>query len=388
MKELQNILQAFEQAQAHHQRAAIATVVNTQGSVYRRPGARMFMTETGQMVGAISGGCLESDVWERAQALIASGGGSIQVRYDANANDDLVWGLGMGCNGAVDVLIESLEVPSATSQLEFIAECFQQQQAGAIATIFQVQGEIGVDIADRLFLKADGTVVEAIAHPQLQTRLLSDAYQVLATGRNQVMTYSLDNGCVEVLIEAIQPPVSLLVIGAGYDAIPVVEFAKQLGWQVTVIDHRSTYATRDRFPQADQVIAVYPVEISNTLSWSAQTVAVVMTHHYLQDKTWLKLLLPSPLRYLGVLGPKRRTQKLLEDLQLEGILLNGSHHHLYNPVGLDIGAETPEEIALAIVAEIQAVLAERSGGHLRSRSGSIHSETHSCLTLVSSGCVV
>ena len=382
MKELQNILKAFQQAQAHQQRAAIATVVKTQGSVYRRPGARMLMTETKQMVGAISGGCLESDVFEQAQPLMASGGQPIRACYDATATQDLIWGLGMGCNGAVEVLIESLHTESANRQLDFIAECFQQHQAGAIATVFHIEGESDVSIADRLFLKSDGTIVDAIAHSQLRTRLLSDTYQTLATGKNQVVTYPVDQGCVEVFIEAIHPPVSLLVVGAGYDAIPVVQLSKQLGWQVTVMDHRSTYAMRDRFPQADQVIIGHPDALSSVLNGAALTAAVVMTHHYLQDKNWLKTLLPLPSRYVGVLGSKQRTQQLINDLQVEGFSSESCLHHLYAPIGLDIGAETPEEIALAIVAEIQAVLAGRTGGHLRSRLGSIHSESDSWLTLV------
>lgn len=384
MKDLQNILRAFEQAQAHQQRAAIATVVKTQGSVYRRPGARMLVTETGQMIGAISGGCLEHDVLAQAQGLISVGGEPIRVNYDATANQDLVWGLGIGCNGTVEVLIEALQAGgSATRQLEFIAECFQQRQPGAIATVVQVEGETNVSIADRLFLKLDGTVIDAIAHPSLQTRLLSDTAQALKKGRNQVVTYPLNQAVVEVLIEVVHPPVSLLVVGAGYDAIPVVELAKHLGWQVTVIDHRATYATRDRFPQADQVYVGHASDLSSTLNLTAYTAAVIMTHHYLQDQTWLKTLLPASLGYLGVLGPKQRTQQLLADMRAEDISLSEPRRHrLYAPVGLDIGAETPEEIALAIVAEIQAVLAERTGGHLRSRTGSIHSENQVCLTLV------
>lgn len=383
MKELQNILKAFEQSKNSGQCAAIATVVKTSGSVYRRPGARMFLTQAGQMVGAISGGCLESDVFERAQPLMLNGGNPIVVQYDTTASDDVVWGLGLGCNGAVQVLIESLNTESAQSQLEFIAECFQQKQSGAIATVFQVEGEISTQIASRLMLKADGTVVNGITDRQLATQLLQDTYQVLSEAKTRVISYTLDNGFAEVLIEVIHPPVPLLIFGAGYDAIPVVELAKQLGWHVTVIDHRPTYATRDRFPQADEIIICNPNELQAKLNLNPHMVAVVMTHHYLHDQTLLRTLLPSPIRYLGILGPKRRTQQLLEDLRTEEFTATESQlQHLYAPVGLDIGAETPEEIALAIVAEIQAVIANRSGSYLRERQGSIHGETQPCLTLV------
>jgi xanthine dehydrogenase accessory factor len=372
MKELQAILEVFEQSRSSGQRSAIATIVKTMGSVYRRPGARMLLTEAGQMVGAISGGCLESDVFERAKPLLLQNSEPIIVQYDTTASDDLIWGIGMGCNGAIKVLIESLNT-GAKSQLEFIAECFQQNQPGAIATIFQVEGDVDVQIADRLFLKPDGTVVHRIANPQLVNRLLQDTYGVLAAGKTQVISYILDHGSVEVLIEAIHAPVPLLIFGAGYDAIPVVQLAKQLGWHVTVIDHRSTYATRDRFPQADEIIICHPHELEANLTLNSRTIAVVMTHHYLHDRTLLQTLLPSPIHYLGVLGSKQRTQQLLEDLHIEGyVTTNVQQQRLYYPIGLDLGAETPDEIALAIVAEIQAVLTKHVGGMLRDRNAPIH----------------
>lgn len=370
MKELQNILAAFEKSQSS-ERSAIATIVKTIGSVYRRPGARMLLTEAGQIVGAISGGCLESDVFERAKPLLQDSK-PIVVQYDTTVSDDVIWGLGMGCNGSVQVLIESLNTASAKRQLEFIADCFQQNQPGAIATIFQVEGDVDVQIADRLFLKPDGTVAEGAANPQLATRLLPDTCGVLAEGKTQVISYVLDHGSVEVLIEAVHPPVPLLIFGAGYDAIPVMQLAKQLGWHVTVIDHRPTFATRDRFPQADEIIVCNPNELHVHLTLNSRMVAVVMTHHYLHDQTLLRTLLPSPIHYLGMLGPKRRTQQLLEDLSIQGLTSDDQLQRLYYPIGLDLGAETPEEIALAIVAEIQAVFTERTGGMLKDRKAPIH----------------
>jgi xanthine dehydrogenase accessory factor len=371
MKELQTILNAFKQSQRLGQRSAIATVIKTSGSVYRRPGARMLLTESGEMIGAISGGCLESDVFEQAKPVLLQESTPIVVQYDTTAQDDVVWGLGMGCNGTVQVLIESLNDTSAMRQLSFIADCFQQNQSGAIATVFQVIGKTQTRIAARLCLKTDGTVINEITDQRLANQILRDANQQLAKGKSLVKSYSLDDGLAEVFIEIVQPPVQLLVFGAGYDAIPVVQFAKQLGWQVTVIDPRSTYATPDRFPQADTLIVCQPNRLQDHLTLNSQMVAVVMTHHYLHDRTLLQTLLPASLRYLGVLGPKRRTQQLLADLQAEGCKTN---QRLHSPIGLDIGAETPEEIALAIVAEIQAVLSRRSGQFLHDRPGAIHDE--------------
>ena len=239
MKELQDILKTFEQIKHSKVKAAIATVVKTSGSVYRRPGARMLITESGQMVGAISGGCLESDIVERAQPLILHNGEPILVEYDTTASNDLVWGLGMGCNGTVNVLIESV-YNSAQSQLEFIAECFRAHQPGVIATVFDVKGEVATSIASRVYLHSDGTITNEISDRQLAAHLQQNAYQVLTEGKTRVISYSLDNGSADVLIEVIRPPVPLLVFGAGYDAVPIVQLTKQLGWHVTVIDRRSS----------------------------------------------------------------------------------------------------------------------------------------------------
>lgn len=222
MKELQNIIAAIEQIKHSNQRTAIATVVKTSGSVYRRAGARMLLTESGQTIGTISGGCLESDVFEQAQEVIFDKSEPILVQYDTTASDDIVWGLGLGCNGMVHVLIESLSDTSTSSQLEFITACFAQNQPGVIATIFQVRGETQIKVASRLFCKQDGTVINNIVDSAFAQKVQSEAQQVLQQGRSCVKSYLLANGVAEVLLEVIQPPVELLIFGAGHDAISVV----------------------------------------------------------------------------------------------------------------------------------------------------------------------
>lgn len=372
MKELQNIITAFEQSKHTSQRTALATVVKTSGSVYRRPGARMLLTDDGQMIGAISGGCLESDVFEQAQPLMFYSGESVVVRYDTTSSVDIVLGFGLGCNGVVHVLIESLS-NSASSQLEFIADCFQQHQLGVIATIFRVEGETQIKVASRLFLKQDGSIVHNIEDCQFAQNVLKDAQRVLHLGRSSVESYLLANGIAEVLLEVIQPPIELLIFGAGYDAIPVVQCAKQLGWHVSVIDNRPGYTTSDRFEQADNIIFCNPEDLQAHLTFNPHMVAVVMTHKYLHDLMLLRTLLLSPVGYVGMLGPKTRRERLLEDLQASGFTPTLDQlSRLYGPVGLDIGADTPEEIALSIVAEIQAVIANRDGSSLRERTEPIH----------------
>ncbi|XWK89614.1 MAG: XdhC/CoxI family protein [Phormidium sp.] len=373
MNELQRILQAFEHSQQAEKRAVLATVVRTSGSAYRRPGARMLLTEDGEMIGAISGGCLESDILDRSHSLLSNNTNPILVRYDTTSSDDIVFGFGLGCNGIVDVLIESLNHDSAISQLSLIRDCLHTQQMIAIATVFAVENVSDIRVGDRLMMKSDTTIINQIANQDIAQTVAKDLGKTLIEKQTLVQSYTLSSGKIDLLLEVISPPVPLLIFGGGYDAIPVVQFAKQLGWQVTVIDHRSSYLTGDRFPRADRLLHCKPEqpETYNHLL-TPQTVAVVMTHRYISDLAFLKTLIPSGLRYLGVLGPKRRMQQLSQDLAENGVTPN---QQLYNPIGLDIGAETPEEIALSIVAEIQAVLSGRSGGFLRDRIGSIHSPT-------------
>ncbi|WP_414562216.1 MULTISPECIES: XdhC family protein [unclassified Anabaena] len=379
MKELQNILGAFKQAQQQGHLTALATVVKTNGSVYRRPGARMLLTEFGQMIGCISGGCLESHVFELAQPLMFYGGDPVVIEYDTTASNDIVWGFGLGCNGAVQVLIEPLSHSLAIGQLEFIAECLYGQQSGVMATVFDVKGEINAQVGSRLLLKPDYSVMNNIQDQAFADRVLADAWQVLLQGRSRVECYTLPDGIVEVFLEVIHPLVPLVIFGAGHDAIPVVSLAKHQGWHVTVVDNRPGYITSERFPDADQIIFSDPQEIHKHHLLTSRMVAVIMTHQYKTDLILLRNLLPSAVRYIGILGPKSRTQQLLQDLKSEGFIPTPAKlQRLFSPVGLDIGADSPEAIALSIVAEIQAVLENRAGGLLRQRFGSIHRKDVLC----------
>jgi xanthine/CO dehydrogenase XdhC/CoxF family maturation factor len=406
MKELQNILKAFEQTKNSGQRAALATLVKAFGSTYRRPGARMLMTSEGQMVGSLSGGCLEGDVFEQAQEVMTSGK-PIVVQYDTMSDEDIIWGLGLGCNGIVQILIERLEAESPFNHLAFLTECLHRRQVGVLATVFHVEGQVKAQVGTRLMVYPDGTLKSDIEDTDLVTQIRDDVGKALDESRSKVKAYPLLTGKAEVFIEVIQPPVPLMIFGAGHDAIPLVRLAQELGWYVTVVDSRQADATRERFPSADEVILSRPESIGDSVSEAVatlgasallrtplekplakrgeaqasadriqlnnRTVAVVMTHNYLHDLELLKTLLPSPVRYLGILGPKSRTGKLLQDLQEQGITPTEQQlQRLYSPVGLNIGADTPEEIALSIVAEIQAVLGDRSGGSLRNYQGPIH----------------
>lgn len=372
MNELQAILEGFESSQKKGEITFLATVVKTQGSTYRRPGAKMLMTYTGRTIGTISAGCLENDVFEHTQQRM-SDGEPIVVTYDNTASEDILWGFGLGCNGTVQVLIERLEKESLPNAIAFTQECFHKKHLGIIATVFAFKGGVDVKLGSRLLLYPNGKIITDIKDPNLIQSLIADTQAAFTNQKSSVKNYQLPLSSAEVFIEVIQPPTPLVIFGAGYDAVPVAQFAQALGWNVTVVDCRANEATRARFPITCDLILTRREIVQKQVFIDANTVAVVMTHNYLDDLEILKTLLSSSARYIGVLGPKGRTERLLEDLGSQGIVYTPEQLiRLHGPIGIDIGADTPEEIAIAIIAEIQAVLTNRSGNFLRNRNQPIH----------------
>ncbi|MBA3320865.1 MAG: XdhC family protein [Pyrinomonadaceae bacterium] len=385
MKEARAVIEAYSRAVRDGVRSALATVVCVEGSAYRRPGARMLMTEDGQMTGNLSGGCLERDVFEHARHVMQTGE-PIVVRYDTGADVDIVWGLGLGCNGIVQVLVEPLDNHPMPGHFKLLAECITRQQPGVIATVFgihptppqpSVMPDRGAEIriGSRLLLLQAGTSPPVIefAHEELARAVTRDARECLGEHGSTVKAYELAAGRVEIFVEVVEPPVPLIVFGANADAAPVVEFAQQLGWHVTVVDTQARAASRERFARADACVLCRPETVAALVPLTARTVALVMTHNYLHDLELFKTLLPSPARYIGMLGPKRRTEHIIATAAAEGFAPGeASLRRLHAPVGLDLGAETPEEIALSIVAEIRAVLSGHDGGFLKNRDAPIH----------------
>lgn len=381
MNELQAILQAIDTCQTTNEPAFLATVVNTQGSTYRKPGARMLMTSKGRMVGTISGGCLENDVFERTQQVMS--GKPIVVKYDTSSQEDIIWGLGLGCNGVVQVLIERVDFDNELSPFAFLSKCLYYKQQVVVATVFGVEGKVKVKVGDRLMLHKS-THISNIEDPHLSLAILTDAQAAQSNNHSCIKTYHLSTGNAEVFIEVLQPPTPLVIFGAGYDAVPLAHFAKALGWDVTVVDSRANTATYQRFPSVDNVILTRPETAHQQVCVSVRTVAVVMTHNYLHDLELLKMLLPSTVTYIGVLGSKQRSERLIQDLYTQSIVYTEAQlQRLYAPIGIDIGADRPEEIAIAIIAEIQAVLANRKAGLLRESEIPIHSRHDNHITVVS-----
>jgi xanthine/CO dehydrogenase XdhC/CoxF family maturation factor len=372
MTETQAIINAYRRARAGNVRAALATVVRVEGSAYRRPGVRMFITETGETTGVLSGGCLERDVCERAAKVMETGRPTL-VTYDTTSDDDIVWGLGLGCNGIVQVLIEPASEDRADELMQLLEECADVQGRGAVATVIH-DGDDGKLLARRAIVYPNQAAAPGpfISESGPGATIVDDLREALEDGRSSIRRYDTAASYLEIFFEVIEPQVSLVIVGAGDDALPLVTFARALGWHTTVVDTRARPSTIERLPEADAVLLCRPEDIADRIPWSRRTAVVLMTHNYLHDREILSALLDQPVGYLGLLGPRRRAEKLLSEIGdgAAAALLG----RLHAPAGLDIGADTPGEIAMSIVGEIKAVLSGREGGLLRNRKGSIHSE--------------
>ncbi len=370
MNELKSICEAFEQYRQRGQQTALASIVFTTGSTYRRAGARMLIASDGSTVGSISGGCLEADVIERALRLIETGK-PLVVSYDTRCNEDIIWGMGLGCQGVVEVLIESL---SDSAPIEFLSRTTRLNETCVLATVVGTSAESrDVKVGDRLMLSVAGIEKNQIQNTGLSLQVSEDAFLAFTAGKSTMKLYGKPGEEVKVYMEVMEPPVPLVLFGAGADALPVAKFARALGWNVTVVDTRTREATKQRFSEADEIVLCRAEEVAARVTLNSRTVAVLMSHNYLDDLELLTQLHQSPVRYIGVLGPRKRTERLLNDIAGQGgpeISIEDSR--LHSPIGIDIGADTPEEIALSIIAEIRAILAGRSASFLKERQMPIH----------------
>ena len=354
MSELDEVLAALETAGDD---VALATIVAVRGSTYRREGARLVVPAEGPTVGNISGGCLEGDVADTAREVMASGRPQVR-KFDLTADDEAVWGWGLGCNGAIDVLVE----PAANARpfVHAMRTAAREHRPIALATVVH-----GPTTGARLIVHPNGT-----SEGDLGEAARSAGLEALAAGRST--TAVLHDG-TSIFVEVIEPPLRLVVCGAGHDAIPLVEFGARLGWQVDVVDDRRAMLNAARFPQATRLVHAQPAMAADSVSPGLRTCVVIMSHNFLRDAAYLRSFLGRSLPYLGVLGPSTRLQRLLDHLAGEGFTPAPEDlDHIHGPAGLDVGAEGPEEIAWAIVAEILAVQRKAGAGFLRDRGGPIH----------------
>jgi xanthine dehydrogenase accessory factor len=356
-KETAEILARLAELKAAGRRAALATVVNIVGSAYRRPGAKFLIEETGDTLGSVSGGCLEADVREVAQEVMATGKPSLR-HYSTGADEDIVWGLGLGCNGLVDVFVETATEGPLADRAGELRELLAGDSPVAMLTV--VDG--GENAGATLVLGPDGTVRGSLGSADLDRLGAERAVDLVPTRRSSLQTLA-GRG---VFVEVLPPPPHLLVCGAGDDARPLVAYAADAGFRVTVIDHRPALLAPDWFPQASRLVLARPEEAGIDLPPIARSLAVVKTHSLAQDREWARRLLAAGVPYVGMLGPHARTESILREIGTDG------EGRVFGPVGLDLGADGPRQVALAIVAELLAFIAGRQPRHLNERKEAIH----------------
>jgi xanthine/CO dehydrogenase XdhC/CoxF family maturation factor len=366
MKEFKSILTAFNKVNLAERQAALATVVKVRGSSYRSPGARMLITDDGKWVGSISGGCLEGDALRKARQVMTSGEPKT-VTYDTREESNQNLGIGLGCNGVIDVLIEP--ITAHKNSILFFKQLVEKNQPAALATVFQGLSGIG----ETLLITEDKGIVSQVSNSALSDLIVEDLKTVFNTRVSHAKTFLVSGIEYEVFLELIQPSVSLLIFGGGFDARPVSQLAKSLGWSVEVTDECVAHIAPLFFPEADKLSLCQRDFIDRDFEITPFTACVLMSHNYEYDRDVLKKIIQTESPYIGILGPRKRFDKMLEEFKRDRFELTDEQmQRIHSPIGLDIGAEAPDEIALAIVAEIQSKFSNRSGGFLKERSGPIH----------------
>ncbi|HEY5405738.1 MAG TPA: XdhC family protein [Ginsengibacter sp.] len=374
MKEIREIIKAYDAATEASKKSALAAVVHLNGSSYRRPGARMLVSDEGELTGAISGGCLEGDALRKAMMVLSQQKSKL-VSYDTNDEDDATIGIQLGCTGIIQVLFEPIDENDNNNPIQLLRKAIAMRQKAVLVTLFLLEDKKNEQPGTCLLIEEDGNVSGNIPFAELRNDIMYDAEEAMKQQASSFKNYAGENLSVTAFIEFLLPPVSLIIIGAGNDALPLMQMANITGWDVRIVDGRSTHAKQERFVNACQVVVSKPEKVLEQIEIDSQTVFVLMTHNYNYDLAMLRVLILRNVRYIGLLGPKKKLDRMLGEMRDEEMAIDETQlKNVYGPVGLEIGAETAEEIALSIIAEIKAVLSGKSGGSLREKKDAIHSD--------------
>ncbi len=343
------LLQSFHAWRAASEPLVLATVYETAGSTYSKAGHRILLAANGDYRGLVSGGCLEGDLAERARGVVASGQ-AVAVTYDLRDEADELWGLGIGCNGLLRVFLQPLSAGNDYQPFAAIAEALVGARGAGVATVIE-SSTSEVPVGATAVATSTGERTFGIAG---SAAAIVAAASRAALGSTEARLVTRD-GCT-ILRAPVRPIPKLLVLGAGLDAVPLVAMAAELGWFVTVADHRPAYLKRGGFECAERTVLVEPERLRRALPVEDFDAIVVMSHHLATDRKYLAELAGGASRYLGVLGPRARRERLLHELAETAPQLR---ERLKGPVGLDIGADSPESIALSILADLQSTLSTR-----------------------------
>ena len=353
--ETREVLDRLAELAREGKRAALATVVRVRGSAYRHEGAKLLVGEDGSTTGNVSGGCLEQDVREVALQVIRSGKAELR-NYCSSADEIEAWDLGVGCEGEVEVFVEPVTEPRPRER-----ELLDRREPFVVATIVGMR-DAGCGM--RLIMTADDSAGD-LESTELNGAVTTQARALLGTeqsGLHEIAGRS-------VFFDVFCPPPQLVLLGAGEDARPLARLAADVGFRVVVVDRRPGYLTNERFPTAARLVESDGAELAERLSLDGASYAVVMTHNFADDQAYLRALLRTPVPYIGMLGPRQRTERIVRNLSAAGAVDEG---RLYGPVGLDIGTDGAEQVALAVIAEVLAVRSGRPADSLRERKAPIH----------------
>lgn len=363
MKEIRKIISVYKELDPGRDKIALASVVNVEESSYRRIGARMLVKSNGEWTGGISGGCLEGDALRRAQEAIYKNKPSI-VTYDTLEDDPNQIGVGLGCNGKIDILFTPIDLGNKKNEIEELIRINASDKASILLKI--IEASIPDEYLGKTKFADDDLMKNGFCWIDSNT-ILDWLDEIRSEKRNRI--YSVENAkgvSLKVLAEYIRPETNLVLVGDNYDVHAFVGLAKEMGWKVSIIGRKK------KLPKAvfAQVEKVYEYEEAEGVKADEFTAVVLMSHDYNWDKKMLPIFMTKPIGYLGMLGPRKRMRKMLDETGFEHL---NEQDNFFSPVGLDVGAESPEEIALAIAAEILAKFRNHKGGFLKVKEGTIHS---------------
>ncbi|CAM4230402.1 XdhC family protein [Gillisia limnaea] len=372
MRELDVIIAEYELLKKAGTASVLATVVHVEGSSYRRAGARMLVDEFGNITGAISGGCLEGDALRKALLALHRQKNKL-VTYDTSDEDDAIIGAQLGCNGVIQVLFEPLDYEYKQNSCELLKTLINRKDPVAIVVQFNLNRSKDQP-GTILLIEENSNYIGKEQEEEFIDLMLERAQISLKSNKPHFAEVSVKGETQHVFIQNYQPPVKLILIGAGNDAQILAQQAEMVGWDVTVVDGRPSHANKERFKSSCQVIISKPEETLRNIEIDSRSCLVLMSHNYNYDLSVLKLVLTDDrIPYIGILGPKKKYEKMLDDLEKEGFELKFEVlNKIHAPVGLEIGAETPAEIGLSILSEIQSVLTGNSARPLREKAAPIH----------------
>jgi xanthine dehydrogenase accessory factor len=345
--------------------AVLATVVDVEGSAYRRPGAKMLVDPDGSGVGHITAGCLESEVAALARDVLAADEPRIET-YDLMEDDDDVWGMGVGCNGVVDILLEPLG-----ESMRPAVDAYHGGDGVAVVTVLEGDLPTGA----RFHYRPEAGVVrdDGAAADWVVDAVADSAAALLSEGKSDTVPVETDGGTATVFVDGVTAPPDLVVVGTGHDVGPVVELGRKNDFRTTVAGFRGAADLDDRFGDADRTVTTSPPALAEALDADDETYVVVMTHNFVDDRLAVEALLETETQYVGLMGPHERFEEMLDEFEAEGRTFDDDDlRRVYTPVGLDLGVRSPYQIATSIVSEVLAVHAGRTPRHLREREGDIH----------------